>query len=259
MVSSNYALKEEIREYWTARAANFDAAFGHRMPPGPERDAWQREIARHLGSAPLEVLELACGTGEVTGALRRLGHRVTGLDFSEAMLSRARAKHAGDTGTRFVLADAEYTREATGRYDAIVCRHLVWTLTDPEAALADWFRVLRPGGHLLVFDGDFAAPYGATGRLAQRLLRLLDRWQGSAAVPHNPDMDRHAAIMRELPFGKGLTPEILEPLLLRAGFAELAFRSHAPIARAQRRGAALRDRLRTLLYRRFVLHARKPG
>ncbi|WP_202397152.1 class I SAM-dependent DNA methyltransferase [Teichococcus coralli] len=258
-MSSNYALKEEIREYWSARAASFDAAFGHRMPPGAERDAWQREIARHLGSAPLEVLELACGTGEVTGALRRLGHRVTGLDFSEAMLSLARAKHSGDPGTRFILADAEYTREAPDRYGAIVCRHLVWTLTEPEAALADWFRVLRPGGHLLVFDGNFAAPHGTAGRLAQHLLRLLESSQGGAAAPHNPEMDRHAAIMRELPFSQGLTPEVLEPLLRRAGFTDLAFHSHAPIARAQRRGAALRDRLRTLLYRRFVLHARKPG
>jgi ubiquinone/menaquinone biosynthesis C-methylase UbiE len=256
---NNFTLKEEIREYWSARAATFDTAFGHRIPPGPEREAWQREIARCLGAAPLEVLELACGTGEVTGALRRLGHRVTGLDFSEDMLARARAKHAGDGGARFALADAEYTREPPGHYDAVVCRHLVWTLTDPEAALADWFRVLRPGGHLLVFDGDFAAPHGARGRVAQRLLRLLDRWQGGAAPVHNPDLDRHAAIMRQLPFGGGLTPEALRPLLVRAGFTSLVFHPHHSIARAQRRGASLRDRLRTLLYRRFVLHARKPS
>lgn len=259
-MASNYALKEEIREYWSARAATFDDAFGHRMPPGPEREAWQRAIAGCLGTAPLDVLELACGTGEVTGALRRLGHRVTGLDFSEAMLDRARAKHAGDPGARFVLADAEYTREPPGRYDAVVCRHLVWTLTDPQAALAEWFRVLRPGGHLLVFDGDFAAPHGRRGRLAQRLLGLLDRWQGAAAPPgHAPDLDRHVAILRRLPFADGLTAERLRPLLPAAGFTDPAFHPHAPIARAQRRGAGPRDRLRTLLYRRFVLHARKPG
>jgi ubiquinone/menaquinone biosynthesis C-methylase UbiE len=256
---SNYALKEEIRDYWSARAATFDTFFGHRMPPGPEREAWQGEIARCLGSAPLDVLELACGTGEVTGALRRLGHRVTGLDFSEAMLERARAKHAGDHGARFVLADAEYTREPPGHYDAVVCRHLVWTLTDPDAALAEWFRILRPGGHLLVFDGDFSAPHGTRGRLAQRLLRLLDHWQDGAAPPRNPDLDRHVAIMRQLPFGEGLTAEKLRPLLLRAGFTDLAFHPHDPIARAQRRGASMRDWLRTQLYHRFVLHARKPS
>ncbi|MCQ4162042.1 methyltransferase domain-containing protein [Roseomonas sp. GC11] len=256
-MSANYALKEEIRDYWSSRAESFDSAFGHRIPPGPEREAWQAAIRRHLGAAPLEVLELACGTGEVTGALRRLGHRVTGLDFSEAMLARARAKHAGDAGARFFLADAEHTREPEGRYDAVVCRHLVWTLTDPEAALADWFRVLKPGGHLLVFDGDFAAPAGLPGRLAKRMLGWLDRWEGTAP-PHTPDLDRHAAIMRELPFADGLTPEKLAPMVARLGFTAVECHPHAPIARAQRQGASLRNRLRTLLYRRFILHARKP-
>jgi ubiquinone/menaquinone biosynthesis C-methylase UbiE len=257
---NNYALKEEIREYWSGRAATFDTAFGHRMPPGAEREAWQREITHCLGTAPLEVLELACGTGEVTGALRRLGHRVTGLDFSEAMLERARAKHAGDAAARFVLADAEYTREPPGHYDAVVCRHLMWTLTEPEAALAEWFRVLRPGGHLLVFDGDFAAPHGAQGRMAQRLLQLLDHWQGAAALPaDNAGSDAHRSIMRRLPFADGLTADRLRPLVMAAGFDDLTFHPHTRIARAQRHGASLRDRLRTLLYRRFVLHARKPA
>ncbi|MFB9970953.1 class I SAM-dependent methyltransferase [Pseudoroseomonas cervicalis] len=254
-MSANYALKEEIRDYWSARAESFDSHFGHRIPPGAEREAWQAAIRARLGAAPLEVLELACGTGEVTGALRRLGHRVTGLDFSEAMLERARAKHAGDAGARFILADAEYTREPAGRYDAVVCRHLVWTLTDPQAALAEWARVLKPGGHLLVFDGDFATPNGLPGRLARRALAWLDRRAGVAPAA---DLDRHAAIMRELPFGQGLTPEILAPLVERAGFTAIDVGPHAPIARAQRQGAPLRDRLRTLLYRRFILHARRP-
>ena len=83
------------------------------------------------------MLELACGTGEVTGALRWLSHRVAGLDFSETMLARAKAKHAGDAGSRFLLADAEHTHEPGSHYDAVVCRHLVWTLTDPKAALGD--------------------------------------------------------------------------------------------------------------------------
>ena len=38
---------------------------------------------------------------------------------------------------------------------SIVNRHLVWTLVDPKAAFAEWLRVLKPGGTLLIIDGDF--------------------------------------------------------------------------------------------------------
>ncbi len=96
-----------------------------------------------LGARPLKVLELACGTGEVTNVLLSLGHEVTALDFSEAMLAVARRKHAGNDRVRFILADAERTMEPDETYDAVVCRHLVWTLTEPEQAFAEWFRLLK--------------------------------------------------------------------------------------------------------------------
>lgn len=107
MDGRNFNLKEEIREYWSKRSQTFDLAFGHRIPAGPEADAWQRPIRELLGEEPKRVLELACGTGEVTRLIHDLGHEVTALDFSEAMLSVARAKHAGKSGLRFLLADAE--------------------------------------------------------------------------------------------------------------------------------------------------------
>jgi SAM-dependent methyltransferase len=104
----NHALKEEIRQYWSDRAPTFDLAFGHRISPGPEFLAWQNAIRAQLGDGPLRVLELACGTGEITNVLISLGHQVTVPDFSEAMLAVAKKKHAAQAGrVRFILADAE--------------------------------------------------------------------------------------------------------------------------------------------------------
>ncbi|SOC47826.1 ubiquinone/menaquinone biosynthesis C-methylase UbiE [Rhizobium subbaraonis] len=253
----NYDLKEDIREYWSRRSATFDLAFGHRIPPGPELDAWAAAVREAIGPAPQKVLELACGTGEVTNVLLSLGHEVTALDFSEAMLGVARAKHDGNTRARFILADAERTMEPDQTYDAVICRHLVWTLTEPEQAFADWFRVLKPGGKLLVFDGDWTKPT-PIGRIASLAVRVIERFIGHDPYYDGAMSERHANIMTRLPFSGGLTPEGLKPLVAAAGFAEVRFPSHRPIAVAQRRNADLRNRLRTRFYRRFVLTASRP-
>jgi ubiquinone/menaquinone biosynthesis C-methylase UbiE len=254
----NHDLKEDIREYWSKRSSTFDLAFGHRIPPGPELEAWTTSVREVIGPEPLNVLELACGTGEVTDVLLSLGHEVTALDFSEAMLGVARAKHAGNGRVRFILADAEQTMEPDQTYDAVICRHLVWTLTQPEQALADWFRVLKPGGKLLVFDGDWTKPT-PLGRIASLAVRVIERFIGHDPYYDGAMSEKHANIMARLPFSDGLSTEGLKPLVEAAGFSDIRFPSHRPIAIAQRRTADLRNRLRTRFYRRFILTAIRPA
>lgn len=258
-VATNRSLKDDIRDYWSERSKTFDLAFGHRIPRGgPEFEAWSAAIADRIGRAPQRVLELACGTGEVTALLLALGHEVTALDFSEDMLAVARAKHAGRPRLRLLLADAENPMLPEASFDAIVCRHLVWTLTDPAAALVEWRRLLRPGGRLVVFDGDWSSPFGL-GRVAALAIAGLDRLFGPDRHYDGALGDRHRGIMGRLPFADGLTTERLVPMLAAAGFSDIAIGSHAPIAAAQRRGANLRNRLRTFVYRRFVLSCRVEG
>jgi ubiquinone/menaquinone biosynthesis C-methylase UbiE len=255
---ANWSLKEEIRSHWSKRAGSFDKSFGHRILRGPEHDAWAQVIREMLGADPIDVLELASGTGEVTRVLLSLGYRVTGIDFSEAMVARSRTKHDGHPGVRFRLADAENTMEPDAIYDAVLCRHLVWTLTDPETALRDWIRVLKPGGTLIVFDGDFVnLPW--EGRLARQVITLLERCTGMAPQRDPELASRHAAIVKRLPFADGLTFERLREIAKDAGFSDVEQGSYAPILRAQREIAGPHDWLRTWLYRRFVLFARKPN
>ena len=71
--------------------------------------------------------------------------------------------------------------------------------------------------------------------------------------------ERHATIMERLPFGDGLTVERLLPLIEEAGFENIELPSRRPIAAAQRRNADLRNRLRTVFYRRFFLVCSRPS
>lgn len=117
-------------------------------------------------------------------------------------------------------------------YHVVLCRHLVWMLTDPPAAFSDWLRILRSGGRLLVCDGDWARP-APSGRLADWILR---RWGQLSADPcYDCAMgEQHALIMHGLQFGAGLTFERLAPLLEAAGFTQLRELPRGRIARAQR-------------------------
>jgi ubiquinone/menaquinone biosynthesis C-methylase UbiE len=254
----NYALKDDIRAYWTKRAETFDLSWGHKIRTDSELQAWCGIIADH-GSYQTgdRVLELASGTGEVTRALIRMGCTVDAIDLCETMIERAKAKHEG-SAVRFHLGDAENTMMPDQSYDLVVTRHLVWTLTDPAAALADWLRVLKPGRRVVIIDGDWVnARWRA--RLLKRLSAWLDRWNGQ---PPLWDQAAHQKIMDQLPFGNGLSLEAVRTLLGDAGFVDIRTGDLSVIRRHQWRSASWSERLRMLATydgNTFVVSAARPA
>lgn len=96
------------------------------------------------------------------------GHRVTGVDLSPRMVERARAKlKAAGLDGHFLVGDAAAPPTGDARFDVVLCRHLLWTLPDPGAALRQWIRRLRRGGTLVLVEGRWAqadrcgVPYGS--------------------------------------------------------------------------------------------------
>nr|WP_230531066.1 class I SAM-dependent methyltransferase [Microvirga roseola] len=258
MTTSNYSLRDEIRDYWSARAATFDEQVGHEIFSEAEREAWRELFLRHLGPGEgRRALDLASGTGVISHLLHGLGFQVTGLDWSEAMLSRARAKaETRGADIRFVMGDAERTLETPESYDVIVTRHLVWTLVDPPAAFREWHSLLKPGGKVLIVDGDFVSD-----TFIKRMIRVLQRFSGNgASAPHMPDAMRetHERILRQVYFSKGAQAAELKKLLREAGFSEIAVdRDLKRIHREQARHMPLLKGLERAIQHRYAIAAVK--
>ena len=149
--------KAKITAYWNTLSATYDDAPDHRVRSEAERQAWLTALRALLPPPPARVLDLGTGTGFLALLLAALGHRVLGIDIAPDMLAVAREKAAGlASPPEFRVGDAAEPPVAAGSVDAIVSRHLLWTLPDPLGALKNWHRALRPGGRLIVIDGLWA-------------------------------------------------------------------------------------------------------
>lgn len=256
----NWSIKDDIRDYWTIRAETYDASPGHGIARHVEIDAWSRLIRRHLGDGDnRQALDLACGTGVMTMLMHGLGYQVTGLDFTEAMMARARRK-ADDAGARirFLTRDAEETMEPDASYDVIITRHLVWTLTDPQKAFSEWMRILKPGGRLLIIDGDFVRKHWL-----ERLLPILDRYLGKPKDGHSlltPEQwQNHHRIVEQVHFSEGIRAEDTVKLFDGAGFADVRVDTNlAEIRKARGISPFSRRALVSTLQHRFAVSGQKP-
>ncbi len=198
----------------------------------------------------LSALDIACGTGEISRVLTGLDAEVTAVDFSETMPGIARGKLAGRRWTG-MLADAEALHPLKdGEFDLAVTRHLAWTLTDPLAAYAEWRRVLKAGGRLLVVDGNWSAPRS----LPQRLRNWLADRMGPSGHS-GTDRARHDDIRARLHYATGLTAERLEQDLRDVGFKSVIPLSVDRLYDRGMRGATFHGRLRQTSEHRFALMA----
>jgi demethylmenaquinone methyltransferase/2-methoxy-6-polyprenyl-1,4-benzoquinol methylase len=177
---------------------------------------WRRLAAQAVVQPGDRVLDSCCGTGDLAIAAAREGGVVTGLDFSERMLERARRKAPQ---IDWVSGDALALPFEDAAFDAATVGFGVRNLDDLEGGLRELARVLKPGGRLAVLE--ITRPRG--------LLRPFFRLWFDGVVP---------VLGKVLPGGAAYTylpasvrrfpgPEDLEGLMERAGFRTVQWRTLA--------------------------------
>jgi demethylmenaquinone methyltransferase/2-methoxy-6-polyprenyl-1,4-benzoquinol methylase len=180
--------------------------------------SWRKKAIKKLKSKnPKMILDVATGTGDLAlAAISLKPDKIVGVDVSEGMLSVAKEKVARrnlSSTITFVLAPCEKLPFSDSSFDAAMVAFGVRNFENPERGLREIFRVLRPGGKLVVLE--FSLP-------RQKWILPMYRWYFHRVLPAVGKLfSKDLAAYRYLPesveaFPKG--PEFLE-LLNRAGFS----------------------------------------
>ncbi|MFC8201079.1 class I SAM-dependent methyltransferase [Streptomyces sp. NPDC057298] len=156
---------------WDAESAGFDDEPDHGLRDPAVREAWAARLRGWLPRGPADVLDLGCGTGSLSLLASEARHRVTGVDLSPRMVERARAKLAGRDAA-FLVGDAAAPPVGEQRFDVVLVRHVLWTLSDPGRVLRHWRGLLRPGGRLVLIEGVWGT-VSPVGMSADTLAALL--------------------------------------------------------------------------------------
>lgn len=169
-------LHDDIRRYWDDDAAGYDAVPNHHPTDPGVLAGWTAALAALLPTAPARVLDCGAGTGFLSLTAARLGHEVVALDLSRVMLARLEAKASAEgLAVETVAGPAEHP--PAGPFDAVIERHLLWTLREPVAALTAW-REVAPHGTLVSVECIWGAAdpiERIRGLLRSRAARLAGR------------------------------------------------------------------------------------
>ena len=231
------SVSDEIRQFWDEDAAVYDDSPEHHPRRPHERAAWGATLRRLLPDPPARVLDAGAGTGFLSLLLAAQGYQVTAMDLSAGMLERLRAK-ATRQGLDVETVRADAASPPDGPFDAVVERHLLWTLPDPAAALAAW-RQAVPTGRLVLVEGTWGKTTGIPAVQAEAR-RLARRFRGAESGHHGHYTDR---VVSALPHANGITPAEMVSLVEASPWGRARLERLRDVEWATLEGRSLLDQL----------------
>jgi len=214
-----------VREMFSAIAPRYDL-LNHVLSCNVDRLWWWRTARafKYILKRPeAQVLDLCCGTGDMTLALaRRAGARrtpIVGADFSHAMLQRA-AKKVATRNIRLIEADALELPLADARFDLVVSAFGFRNLANYDAGLREIWRVLKAGGEVGILD--FSEPKGLLGKIYRVYFRHVLPRIGSVISGVKGPYSYLPASVERFP-----EPEEMLERMRRAGFRDAVWKPYS--------------------------------
>jgi SAM-dependent methyltransferase len=207
---------DRLRAWWDEDAYAYDRSAGHAMSDPVEAAAWRAVLTVDLPPAPARILDVGAGTGALSLAAAELGHEVTAVDLSGEMLGRGRTK-AAERRLDVTFVEGRAESPPDGPFDAVITRHLLWTLPAPVEALRAWRAVVVPGGRLAVFEGSWAGddPFVTVKDAIARVIEGLVGSEDGHHAPYPPE------VLERLPLGRPTSPRPFLDAVADAGWTRL--------------------------------------
>ena len=142
---------EGMTNFWDKSAAEYEAT--HEVA---DKETWKNVLEELIGyHKAIKILDVATGTGIVANMLGNIGYEeILGVDLSEGMIRIAvdHAKEQNNNNLKFKYANALELPFEDQTFDVVISSRLLWTLTEPEAAVQEWKRVLKTGGQIIAIN-----------------------------------------------------------------------------------------------------------
>lgn len=205
-------VSDRIREFWDADARVYDATKSHSISDPLERAAWRQALRDSLPEPGAKVLDVGAGTGSLSVLAAELGFKVTALDLSPGMLAEAERKaDAMGLADRVTCVVGSASDPPPGPFDAVMERHVLWTIPDPVGALRSWREV---GSRLVLFEGLWGSrrlAHRAKAVVAESLRKMM-RTPPDHHAPYPDD------VLAELPLARLPSPLPLISAVSDAGW-----------------------------------------